>query len=73
MDLGFTESQQMLRSSAREFLERECPLSYVRDAEAAPPGHIPDLWRKLADLGCLGCPSRRSLGERAATSWTSAS
>ena len=62
MDLGLTESQQMLRSSAREFLEQECPLSYVRDAEGAPPGHIPGLWRKLADLGWLGLPFPEELG-----------
>ncbi|MBI4233738.1 MAG: acyl-CoA/acyl-ACP dehydrogenase [Chloroflexi bacterium] len=54
MDLGFTESQQMLKTSAREFLERECPASYVRAMEEAERGYTPEMWQKLADLGWLG-------------------
>ncbi|MBI4200716.1 MAG: acyl-CoA/acyl-ACP dehydrogenase [Chloroflexi bacterium] len=54
MDLGFTESQQMLRSSAREFLERECPTSLVRAMEQDDRGYTPDLWREMAELGWLG-------------------
>lgn len=62
MDLGLTESQQMLKSSAREFLERECPPSYVRDMEAHPQGFTPEMWRKLAELGWLGLPFPEALG-----------
>lgn len=54
MDLNFTEEQEMLRASARDFLEKECPESVVREIEASDLGYSPDLWKKIADLGWLG-------------------
>ncbi len=54
MDLGLNETQQMLRTSAREFLEAECPASYVRDMERDERGYTPQFWDKLAGLGWLG-------------------
>jgi alkylation response protein AidB-like acyl-CoA dehydrogenase len=54
MDFGLTEQQEILRRSAREFLEAECPTSVVREAEESGLGHAPDLWRKMAGLGWLG-------------------
>ena len=54
MDLGLNETQQMLRTSAREFLEAECPASYVRDMELDERGYTPQLWDRLAGLGWLG-------------------
>ena len=54
MDLSFTEEQEMLRSAARDFLERECPKSFVREMAEDEKGYTPELWRKIADLGWLG-------------------
>ena len=54
MDLGLDEGQQMLRSSAREFLGAECPATHVRDMEEDERGYTPEMWRKLADQGWLG-------------------
>ncbi|MBI2935502.1 MAG: acyl-CoA/acyl-ACP dehydrogenase [Chloroflexi bacterium] len=54
MNLGFTESQEMLKKSAREFLERECPHTFVREMEEDERGYTPELWKKMADLGWLG-------------------
>ena len=54
MDLGFDESQQMLKTSAREFLEKECPTSLVRAMEEDERGYTPELWSKIAELGWLG-------------------
>ena len=54
MDLLLTEEETMLKSSAREFLERECPPSLARDMETDENGYPPDLWQKIADLGWLG-------------------
>ena len=54
MDLGFDESQQMLKNSAREFLEQECPISLVRAMEDDERGYTQELWRKIANLGWLG-------------------
>ncbi len=54
MDFSLTEQQEILRRSAREFLEAECPTSLVREVEDSVGGHAPDLWRKMAKLGWLG-------------------
>lgn len=54
MDLGLNEFQQMLRNSTREFLESECPVTYVRDMEQDERGYSPELWNSMAGLGWLG-------------------
>ena len=54
MDLGFNEVQQMLRSSAQEFLSRECPLTLVRAMEEDPRGYTDELWRQMVALGWTG-------------------
>jgi alkylation response protein AidB-like acyl-CoA dehydrogenase len=54
MDLLLTEEEKMLRHTAREFLESECPPSLVRDMETDSRGYPPELWRKTAELGWQG-------------------
>ena len=54
MDLGLNEQQEMLRRTAREMLEAECPTTVVREIEASDDGYSPELWRRMADLGWLG-------------------
>ena len=54
MDLGFSEAQQMLKSSAREFLEAESPDGYVRAMEEDERGFTPEVWQKVAEQGWLG-------------------
>jgi alkylation response protein AidB-like acyl-CoA dehydrogenase len=54
MDLGFTEIQQMLKNSAREFLSQECPLTLVREMEEDHQGYTDELWRQLVSLGWTG-------------------
>ena len=54
MDLGFSEVQQMLKSSAQEFLTQECPLTLVREMEDDPQGYTEQLWRQLVALGWTG-------------------
>ena len=51
---GFTEVQKLLRRSFREFLERECPLSEVREIEASGDDYSPSLYQQMADLGWVG-------------------
>ena len=48
------ESQEMLRRTAREFLEANCPTTLVREIEASGKGYSPELWRQMAELGWLG-------------------
>ena len=54
MDLGLTEIQQMLKTSAQDFLARECPLTLVREMEEDPRGFTDELWRQMVGLGWTG-------------------
>ena len=54
MDLGLSEEQELLKNSARDFLEKECPESYVRQMEDDDRGYSPEVWRRMADLGWQG-------------------
>ena len=54
MDLGLNEAQQMLKNSAQEFLEAECPDTYVREMEEDQNGYTTEMWQKLAEQGWLG-------------------
>jgi len=54
MDLGLTEEQELLKNSARDFLEKEVPEAYVRQMEEDETGYSPEVWRKTADLGWQG-------------------
>jgi alkylation response protein AidB-like acyl-CoA dehydrogenase len=62
MDFGFSEQQEILRASARQFLERECPPEVVRRLCEEPQGDIPELWQKIAQLGWLGLVLPESYG-----------
>jgi alkylation response protein AidB-like acyl-CoA dehydrogenase len=54
MDFNFTEEQEMLRTSARDFLETECTERVVREAEDGKLGYSADVWKKMTDLGWQG-------------------
>lgn len=54
MDLSLTEMQEMLRTTARDFMKRECPWTLVKEIDETDTGFSEDLWRKIADLGWLG-------------------
>jgi alkylation response protein AidB-like acyl-CoA dehydrogenase len=53
-DFGFAEEHEVLRQSARRFLEERCPPSEVRRLAESPRGHDPALWKEIAQLGWLG-------------------
>jgi len=54
MNLDFTEEQDMLRTMAKDFLQKECPKTLVRELEESDQGYSPDIWKKMAELGWLG-------------------
>jgi alkylation response protein AidB-like acyl-CoA dehydrogenase len=54
VDLSLTESQEMLRSAARSFMEREAPRHAIVALQKAESSLVPDLWRKAAAAGWLG-------------------
>ena len=49
-----TEEQELLRTSARRFLENECPTAFVRQRMAEPAAITEDFWQKLAEQGWFG-------------------
>jgi alkylation response protein AidB-like acyl-CoA dehydrogenase len=54
MDFGFSEEQEMLRKSARDFLAKESPMTYVRQMMEDDRGFRDEQWKKMAELGWLG-------------------
>jgi len=56
MDLAFSEEQEMLCKSARDFLANKCPKTLVREMEEDEQGYPPELWKEMAELGWLGLP-----------------
>ena len=55
MNFGFTEEQEFLRTTARDFLARECPMTVVREiSENEASGYRPEIWAQMAELGWLG-------------------
>ena len=54
MDFAFSEEQEMLRASAREFLTKECPPAYVRRMMEAEDAWDAALWKRIAEMGWTG-------------------
>lgn len=54
MDFGFSEDQELLRDSARKFLDAECPTTFVRKMMEDDSAHATELWKKAAGLGWMG-------------------
>lgn len=54
MDFGFSEEQDMLRQAARDFLQENCPMAFVRQMMEDNRGYSPEMWKSMADLGWLG-------------------
>jgi len=54
MDYGLNETQEMLKSMARDFLTKECPDKVVREMERDKKGYLPEMWKKMAALGWMG-------------------
>ena len=54
MDFGFNQEQELLRATARKFLENECTSEFVRARMAEPAGVTDAFWAKLAEQGWLG-------------------
>ena len=67
MDFSFTEEQDMLRISARDFLAKECPKARVRDLGKDEIGYDPQVWRRMAELGWMGLVFPEEYGGTAAS------
>ena len=54
MDLGLSEEQQMIQTSAREFLAEKSSKEVVRAMEEDDLGYPPELWKEMAGQGWMG-------------------
>ncbi|MFN7994433.1 MAG: acyl-CoA dehydrogenase family protein [Bryobacteraceae bacterium] len=54
MQFGLTETQQVLKSSAREFFSTECPWGEVRRLMNTGTAYDATLWQKMAQQGWTG-------------------
>ena len=54
MDLGLTEAQEILKTTAANFIQQEYPKETIIALESTPTGVTSELFRKVAELGWLG-------------------
>jgi alkylation response protein AidB-like acyl-CoA dehydrogenase len=54
IEYSLNEQQEMLKTMARDFLAKECPMTSVRKLMEDETGFSPELWKKMAELGWLG-------------------
>ena len=50
-DFALADYQDMISGTFRDFFEKECPTSLVRETEAA--GFAPGLWKRLVEMGVV--------------------
>ncbi|MCG8592385.1 MAG: acyl-CoA/acyl-ACP dehydrogenase [Proteobacteria bacterium] len=62
MDFALSEEQELLQETVRNFVERECPPTRVREVFDGETGHDPDLWKGLLEIGVGGLMAPESLG-----------
>ncbi|MGH2811745.1 MAG: acyl-CoA dehydrogenase family protein [Actinomycetota bacterium] len=63
MDVTFSDEQELLRKSAREFLTERCPPDLIHAVAAGKAeDRIDDLWRRMAELGWMGLGIPESYG-----------
>ncbi|MBM3810770.1 MAG: acyl-CoA dehydrogenase [Acidimicrobiia bacterium] len=54
MRFELSDTQQLLKSSARKFLQKECPMAEVRRIMETPAPYDANLWRQMAEQGWTG-------------------
>ena len=62
MDFGLSEEQELLQQSARDFLARECPTTFVRATTRDGDGFSRTLHEKMAGMGWTGLIIPESFG-----------
>lgn len=54
MNLSLSEEQEMIKTSARDFLTDKLPKTAVKEMEESEHGYSPELWQEMAGLGWMG-------------------
>ncbi len=61
MEFKFTEEQEILKKSVRNFMDKECPREYVRELDEKEEFPF-ELYKKMAKLGWYGLPFPEEYG-----------
>jgi alkylation response protein AidB-like acyl-CoA dehydrogenase len=62
VDFAFSTDQQLLKNSARAFLDEHCKAAFVRTMFDDPRGESEGLWKEMARLGWLGLALPEDVG-----------
>ena len=62
MDFSFSPDQQLLKNSARAFLDEHMKPAHVRALWDDPRGESETLWKEMAQLGWLGLALPEDVG-----------
>jgi len=54
MNYDLNQDQQILKDTAHNFLQKECPNTFVRQMLDDVKGYTPTMWKKKAELGWMG-------------------
>ena len=54
INLRLSESEEMLRTTAQDFMQRDAPKGVVQTLQLTDTGCTDELWKKMADMGWLG-------------------
>ncbi len=54
LDLALTESEQMLKKTAQDFMSRDAPKLVVQNLQDTDTGITDELWKTAVDMGWLG-------------------
>jgi len=62
VNFGFSEEQELLRKTARDFLAKHAPMARAREVMEGDETHAAEVWRRLADLGWTGLAFDEAVG-----------
>ncbi len=54
LDLALTESEEMLKKTALDFMRRDAPKGIIQTLQETDTGYTEELWRKVVKMGWLG-------------------
>ena len=54
LDLGLTESEEMLKKTGLDFMQRDAPKEVVQALQETDASYTEELWRKAVETGWLG-------------------
>jgi len=54
LDLRLTESEEMLKKTALDFVRRDAPKEVIQDLQESDTGYTDELWRKVVEMGWPG-------------------